>query len=77
MRLIFLLSMLILFGESFSQTPNLMPLPSSYQMSHTHFRIAASFKIEIQGDPNDRIYAEASRFFQRLSERTGLFFKHG
>jgi hexosaminidase len=67
--------MLILFGESFSQTPNLMPLPSSYQMSHTHFRIAASFKIEIQGDPNDRIYAEASRFFQRLSERTGLFFK--
>lgn len=75
MRLIFLLSMLILFGESFSQTPNLMPLPSSYQMSHTHFRIAASFKIEIQGDPNDRIYAEASRFFQRLSERTGLFFK--
>lgn len=52
-----------------------MPLPSSYQMSNIHFRLDTSFKIEIQGEPNDRILAEASRFFQRLSERTGLFFR--
>jgi hexosaminidase len=66
---------LFFVGSVQSQTPDLMPLPAKYTINNKDFSINTSFKIEIQGDANERVYKEASRFFQRVSERTGLFFK--
>lgn len=58
----------------FAQTPDLMPLPAKYSLNTTSCRITNHFSISIQGNADSRIYSEASRFFQRLSERTGIFF---
>ncbi|MBM3444831.1 MAG: beta-hexosaminidase [Bacteroidetes bacterium] len=58
-----------------AQTPDLMPLPQQYSMTQQDFRIARSFAIEVKGDADPRVLREATRFFQRLSERTGIFFK--
>jgi hexosaminidase len=66
---------LFFVGSVQSQTPDLMPLPAKYTIKDKDFSINTSFKIEIQGDANERVYKEASRFFQRVAERTGLFFK--
>lgn len=62
------------FGACIAQTPPLMPLPAHYQMSDSSFRISPSFRIELKGESGDRIRREATRFFQRLSEKTGIFF---
>ena len=72
--LIFLVSLFFVVPVQ-SQTPDLMPLPAKYTLKNKDFSINTSFKIEIQGDANERVYKEASRFFQRVAERTGLFFK--
>ena len=71
------LILLFLFftGIGFAQTPDLMPLPSSYKLGDDRFAINSSFNIEVSGPADTIIYKEASRFFQRLSERTGIFFK--
>lgn len=71
------LILLFLFftGIGFAQTPDLMPLPSSYTLGDDRFAINSSFNIEVSGPADTSIYKEASRFFQRLSERTGIFFK--
>ena len=66
---------LFFVGSVQSQIPDLMPLPAKYTFKDKDFSINTSFKIEIQGDANERVYKEASRFFQRVAERTGLFFK--
>jgi hexosaminidase len=58
-----------------AQTPDLMPLPAHYTLSSNPYRISRTFSIEVQGEADPRMYREASRFFQRLSERTGIFFK--
>lgn len=58
----------------FAQTPDLMPLPAKYSLHSSACRITPRFSIAIQGKFNSSIYSEASRFFQRLSERTGIFF---
>ena len=58
----------------FAQTPDLMPLPAKYSLNTTSCRITNHFSISIQGNADGRMYSEASRFFQRLSERTGIFF---
>jgi hexosaminidase len=52
-----------------------MPMPSSVKLSAGGFRIDKQFVIEVKGDADPRIYKEASRFFQRVAERTGIFFK--
>jgi hexosaminidase len=67
--------MLFYWVQGFAQTPNLMPLPASYKVLNEQFDINASFNIEVKGDADTSIYKEASRFFQRLSERTGIFFR--
>lgn len=75
MRSFLVLIFLFHLGIGFAQTPDLMPLPASYKLVDERFDINASFNIEITGDADASIYKEASRFFQRLSERTGIFFK--
>ena len=58
-----------------AQQTDLMPVPSSVVINKNNFRLSPNFSIAITGKPDERLYKEASRFFQRLSERTGLFFK--
>jgi hexosaminidase len=75
MRLLLLIIFVVPTCIGFSQTPDLMPLPAHYNVVDERFHINASFNIEINGNADTSIYKEASRFFQRLSERTGIFFK--
>ncbi len=58
-----------------AQQTDLMPVPASVVINKNNFRLSPNFSIAITGKADDRLYKEASRFFQRLSERTGLFFK--
>ena len=74
-RTICILLMLACAGGLKSQTEGLMPMPSSTAWNGERFRIERDFAISVTGNPDPRIYAEASRFFRRLGERTGLFFK--
>jgi hexosaminidase len=58
-----------------AQSPSIMPLPAKYKVHGNDFRLSNSFLIEIKGNPDPRIYKEATRFMQRVAEKTGLFFK--
>ena len=73
-RILFVIVFLLACIGAFAQTPDLMPLPANYSLNTTSCRITNHFSISIQGNADSRIYPEASRFFQRLSERTGIFF---
>ena len=69
------LFLFIVSFHSYAQDVNLMPMPSSIQMTKEQFRLNQQFSISIDGVTDPRLYKEASRFTQRLAERTGLFFK--
>lgn len=75
MRLLLLILFIVPASIGFSQTPDLMPLPADYTLVDERFEINTSFNIEVIGEADASIYKEATRFFQRLSERTGIFFK--
>jgi hexosaminidase len=74
MRSFFIAILLIICTAAIAQPPPLMPMPARYTMGAPAFRLTASFRIEIQGNSDERIYQAATRFYQRLSERTGIFF---
>lgn len=74
--------MLVLFSvKVFSQTQieqlNLMPWPQNIQLEAGDFKIDKSFKINISGEVNERIFIGATNFLRRLDGRTGLFFNQG
>lgn len=73
-RSFFISLLLLICADVFAQQPPLMPMPARYTMGGPAFRLTSSFRVEVQGHPGERIYKEAPRFFQRLSERTGIFF---
>jgi hexosaminidase len=52
---------------------NLMPAPSSIVRNGERFAISEKFRISITGNPDSRLYAEASRFIRRVGEKTGFF----
>jgi hexosaminidase len=56
---------------------NLMPWPQTINLSEGTFALNKSFKINITGNPNARIFSGATRFLRRLDGRTGLFFEQG
>jgi len=58
-----------------AQQTNLMPVPTSVSLNKEHYQLTDNFTIKITGLADKRLYKEASRFMQRLSEKTGLFFK--
>ena len=70
-----LLSLFISLLHANGQKVNIMPMPSSIQLTKEQFRLNQQFSISIHGETDPRLYKEASRFTQRLAERTGLFFK--
>ena len=69
---------LLLLGRmsAFSQISslhNLMPVPRELKAGGTRFCIRQNFRVSVTGNPDPRLYAEASRFIRRLAERTGIF----
>lgn len=52
---------------------DLMPVPREFQSRDQRLAITATFRVSVTGHPDRRLYAEASRFIRRLSERTGIF----
>jgi hexosaminidase len=72
-----LLFVLVVFSVlSFAQvnnTYNLMPVPASLQLKGDVCRINENTRVAVKGNPGFRLYAEASRFIRRLSNKTGIF----
>ena len=64
-----------MFGYSQVKT-NIMPVPAEIEYKAGKFRINESFRINITGDPGDRIFSGADRFISRMDGRTGIFTKH-
>src|SRR5688572_30603705 len=52
---------------------NLMPVPQNLERTNDRLNIDQSFRISIHGNPDKRLYQEASRFIRRVSDRTGIF----
>ena len=51
----------------------LIPSPKEYNSINSCFIVSTAFAIAVKGNPNERIYAAATRILQRLKGRTGLF----
>jgi hexosaminidase len=73
--LIFCLASLSMFAQD--NTHNLMPVPQSLKANDSKYRVNRSFTIAVTGNPDERMYKEASRALRRLDNRTGLFFTQG
>jgi len=56
---------------------NLMPWPQSVALNDGSFALNKSFKVNITGNPNPRIFGGVTRFLRRLDGRTGVFFEQG
>ena len=54
---------------------DLMPWPQNIDLTADTFALSKSFKVNITGNPNPRIFAGATNFLRRLDGRTGLFFE--
>lgn len=67
---------LMLCVASFAQLNNtysLLPVPQQLQTRTTKCRINESTRVAIKGHPGAGLFAEASRFIRRLSNKTGIF----
>lgn len=56
---------------------DLMPWPQNINLTAGTFALSKSFKVNITGNPNPRIFVGATNFLRRLDGRTGLFFEQG
>ncbi|WP_162852671.1 beta-N-acetylhexosaminidase [Dinghuibacter silviterrae] len=56
-----------------AQEFHLMPIPSSLTTNDNKVWIDGNFRIGILGNPDPRLFAEASRFVRRLGGKTGIF----
>jgi hexosaminidase len=56
-----------------NQMFNLMPVPAVVKANADRVGISGQFRVAVTGKPNVRMYAEASRFVRRLSNKTGIF----
>ncbi|HVM86737.1 MAG TPA: family 20 glycosylhydrolase [Puia sp.] len=52
---------------------NLMPVPAHLTSNANKIYVDQRFRVCVKGNPDKRIYAEASRFLRRLSNQTGIF----
>ncbi len=52
---------------------DLMPWPQNINLTDGTFALSKSFKVNITGNPNPRIFVGATNFLRRLDGRTGLF----
>ena len=50
-----------------------MPVPKEIKSTGNKLNITSSFRVAVTGNPDNRIYAGASRFVRRIGEKTGIF----
>lgn len=79
MKIRLLLGVFLLFGFTSvapsQKTLNLMPVPQKMDIKEGKLYIDSTFRLAIQGKPDQRIYSAATRFLRRLDEQTILWFK--
>ncbi len=61
------------FAQERPMQIDLMPMPAKIEMQPGKFRVTESFKIAVTGNPDQRLYPNATRALRRLAGRTGLF----
>ncbi|WP_372793352.1 beta-N-acetylhexosaminidase [Lutibacter sp.] len=64
-------------GISQSKEMNLMPWPQEVSIGSTQFKIDPNFTINVNKKSTKRIDIATTKFIQRLSGRTGVFFENG
>ncbi len=67
------LAITLLGQAQVNNTYSLMPVPAQLTENGQPLAITAAFKVSVKGRPDARLYAEASRFVRRLSNKTGIF----
>jgi hypothetical protein len=75
-KIILLLALVVLRLLAVGQVNNsfnLMPAPATLTTNNNAVRVDQHFTLGITGQPDPRLYAEASRFIRRLGEKTGIF----
>ena len=79
MKYIFILLISSVLANAQLQTDalNLMPWPQKISLTDRTFALRKSFKINITGNPDSRIFIGATQFLRRLDARSGLFFSQG
>ncbi len=77
-KISFFIGVLLLVAQSSfaqpKQTLDLMPVPQQLKVNNGKLRIDSSFRLAIQGKPDQRFYKSATRFLRRLDEQTILWF---
>lgn len=68
---------LIAFSNGVNGLDNLMPVPTSVVRGEGKFRLNTTFELAIQGETHARVYGAATRFIDRLTNKTGLFLDQG
>jgi hexosaminidase len=73
----FFLSLLVVASSpaigQVNRTHDLMPVPMELNATAQGLNITKTFRVSVTGNPDKRIFAEASRFVRRLGEQTGIF----
>ncbi len=75
--LIFIFSVNFSIAQFKVESLDLMPWPQQLSLSEGVFVLSKNFKVNIIGNPNNRIFVGANNFLRRLDGRTGLFFDQG
>lgn len=75
--LVLLLAVLTSNAQIKKEQLNLMPWPQNIVLNEGSFALSKDFKVNITGNPNERIFGGATRFLRRLDGRTGMFFEQG
>ncbi|MEX6690926.1 beta-N-acetylhexosaminidase [Danxiaibacter flavus] len=72
--LLFGLMVLVVMGDAqVNNAFSLMPVPSQLETNSKKCRINEGTRVAVKGHPDARLFAEASRFVRRLSNKTGIF----
>src|SRR5918993_2930456 len=75
-KLLIAYASLLLSGPLVGQvnnTNNLMPVPQKLERTNERLSLNEAFRISVYGNPDKRLYQEASRFIRRVSDKTGIF----
>ncbi len=54
-----------------------MPYPDQISSEEGHFSINENFTVQVKGNPDKRIYRNATNFLRTLSNKTGIFINQG
>jgi hypothetical protein len=71
-----LLSLRMVAVGQINNSFNLMPAPATLTTKDDAVRLDQHFTLGVTGKADPRLYAEASRFVRRLSNKTGIFLDH-